>query len=272
MLDGAFDRALDGAPGRVSVFLGRPGAPPAYLRAAHERHYAASMMKVAVLVALYRAADAGTIDLDAPVPVHNDFASAAGSRYACDPGYDSEHDVWDRLGDTAPARWLARRMIVRSGNLATNLLLALVGLPAVGEAWRIAGATGSVTGRGIEDRAARAAGIDNTVTAADVARLLGGIATGTVAAGPSCAEMLDVLAAQEHRVDLALGVPGGVRVAHKNGWVTGVRHSAGVVLPGDAPPYVLAVCTTGAPGDEPARRLIARLSRIAWDARRELPA
>lgn len=261
---------LDGAPGLVSVSLGRPGATPACTRLPDAAHYAASMMKLAVLVAVYRAADAGTVDLDAAVPVVNDFASAAGSRYTADPGYDNERDVWDRLGGVAPARWLCRRMIAGSSNLATNLLLALVGLPAVAEAWRRAGATGSVTARGIEDRAAVTAGLDNTVTAADLARLLGGVAAGSIAGPRSCAEMLDVLAAQEHRTDLALGVPGGVRVAHKNGWVTGVRHSAGLVLPGDAPPYVLAVCTTGWAGD--AGAVIARLSRIAWDARKELPS
>lgn len=263
---------LEGTPGLVSVSLGRLGAAPACTRLPDAPHYAASMMKVAVLVAVYRAADAGTVDLDAPVPVVNDFASALGdgSRYAGDPGYDNERDVWDRLGGGAPARWLARRMIVRSSNLASNLLVALVGPPAVAEAWRLAGATGSVTARGIEDRAARAAGLDNTVTAADLARLLSGVAAGTVAGRRSCAEMLGVLAAQEHRADLALGVPAGVRVAHKSGWVTGVRHSAGVVLPDDAPPYVLAVCTTGGPDD--AGALIARLSRLAWVARKELPA
>ncbi|GAA0726904.1 serine hydrolase [Dactylosporangium roseum] len=267
------DGALDGTPGLVSVSLGRLGAPPAYTRLPDEPHYAASTMKVAVLVALYRAGDAGTLDLDAPVPVVNDFASALGdgSRYADDPGYDNEREVWDRLGAAAPARWLARRMIVRSSNLATNLLIALVGLPAVAEAWRLAGATGSVTGRGIEDRAAHAAGIDNTVTAADLARLLGAIATGSIAGPRACAEMLDVLAAQEQREDLAAGLPDGVRVEHKNGWIPGVRHGAGVVRPGDTPPYVIAVCTTGEPdGDDDARRLITRVSRIAWDARKEL--
>jgi beta-lactamase class A len=259
-----------GAPRRVSVFLSRLGAPPSCTRLPDAPHYAASTMKVAVLVALYRAFDAGTLAPDTPVPVVNDFVSALGSRYAADPGYDNEHDVWDRLGTSVPARWLARRMVVRSGNLATNLLIALVGLPAVAEAWRVAGATGSVTARGIEDHAARAAGIDNTVTAADLARLLGGIAGGQVATRRSCAEMLDLLAAQEHRDDLALGVPDGVRVAHKSGWIDGVRHSAGVVLPADAPPYVLAVCTSGGIGDGHARRLIARLSRSAWTARRSL--
>jgi beta-lactamase class A len=76
--------------------------------------------------------------------------------------------------------------------------------------------------------------------------------------------MLDVLAAQEERADLALGVPGGVRVAYKSGWVPGVRHSAGVVMPTDAPPYVIAICTTGVPD---ASSLIAEVSRMAWEAR-----
>ncbi len=258
------------APGRISVVLGRPGAPPTRTRLPDAPHAAASMMKLAVLVALYRAADAGTADLDAPVPVVNDFASAAGGRYTAERGYDNEHAVWDRLGGSAPARWLARRMIVGSSNLATNLLLGVLGLPAVAEAWRAAGATGSVTGRGIGDLAADAAGIRNTVTAADLARLLGGVATATVATPGACAEMLDVLAAQEHRVDLAAGVPAGTPVAHKNGWITGVRHSAGVVLPGDAPPYVLAVCTTGCPDDDGACRLIAHVSRLAYAMRGSL--
>ncbi|MEU0562048.1 serine hydrolase [Dactylosporangium sp. NPDC006015] len=233
-------------------------------RLADVPHYAASMMKVPVFVALHRAADAGTLDLDGPVPVANTFTSATGSSYSCDPGYDNEHDVWDRLGSAAPARWLARRMIVRSSNLATNLLLALVGLPAVAEAWRVAGATRSVTGRGIEDAAAEAAGITNTVTAADLALLFGGLLAGTVASPAACAEMLDVLAGQELREDLALGVPAGVRVAYKSGWVDGVRHSAGVVLPPDAPPYVVAVCTTGVPD---AATVIAHVSRTAWEER-----
>jgi beta-lactamase class A len=278
----ALDEALAGTPDRVSVFLGHLGAQPAYARLPDERHYAASTMKVAVLVAVYRAVDAGTLDLSTPVPVLNDFVSAIGdgSRYADDRDYDDEHDVWARSGATAPLGWLARRMIVRSSNLATNLLIGQVGLPAVTEAWRLAGAAGSVTARGIEDYAARDAGIDNMVTAADLAGLLGGIAIGArepgrIAGRRGCAEMLELLAAQEHRVDLAAGLPEGVRVAHKNGWMTGVRHSVGVVFPGDAPPYVIAVCTSAVRDpehydDAAACRLIARLSSIAWDARKDL--
>jgi beta-lactamase class A len=268
----ALGAELDSAPGTVSVHAGRPGAPPWYTRLDDRPHGAASTMKLAVLVALFRAAEAGALDLDAPVPVVNDFASARGdgSRYADERGYDDESQVWTHLGRSVPLRWLARRMIVRSGNLATNLVLTRVGLPAVAEVWRLAGATGSVTARGIEDYAARDAGLDNVVTAADLGALLTAILGGIT--GPAArAEMLDLLAAQEYRHDLAAGLPGGVRIAHKNGWMTGVRHSAGIVFPADAPPYVVVVC--GSAADPPATydgdacRRIARVSAVAWAAR-----
>ncbi|MEV6932457.1 serine hydrolase [Dactylosporangium sp. NPDC051485] len=263
--------ALDAAPGTVSVWAGRPGAPPWYARLPDAPHAAASTMKVAVLAALYRAAEAGVVDLDARLPVRNDFLSAAGDgelRYANDREYDDEHEVWDRLGGTAPVRWLARRMIVRSSNLATNLLLARVGKAVVAEVWRVAGATRSVTARGIEDYAARDAGLDNVVTAADLAVLFAALYDGALAGPVATAEMLDLLAAQEWRVDLAAGLPAGVRVAHKNGWMTGVRHSAGIVYPQDAPPYVVAVCTTSdADDDGAACRLVAEVSAAAWQER-----
>ncbi|MEU5785486.1 serine hydrolase [Micromonospora lupini] len=277
------DAHLDRVPGTVSAYVCRLDAPPTWTRHADAGHYAASTMKVGVLTALHRAAEAGTLELDADVPVVNEFDSAqpGAPRFSCAPHYDNDDAVWDRLGDVAPLRWLAERMIVRSSNLATNLVIGQVGLPAVAEVWSLAGARNSVTGRGIEDFAAREAGITNTVTAADLAALLGALASGAgtpgrLASPAGCAAMLDVLLAQEHREDLAAGLPEGTRIALKNGWVRGVRHSAGVVLPDDAPPYVLAVCTTTdlAGGDEgvedDACRLLAHISAQVWAERHHL--
>jgi beta-lactamase class A len=223
------------------------------------------------------------LDLDAAVPVRNEFDSAkpGSPRYACARDYDNDHAVWQRLGQAVPLRWLAQRMIVKSSNLATNIAISHVGLAAVTGAWALAGARHSVTGRGIEDFAARDAGITNLVTAADLAALLGAVALGAtrpgpIAAPPTCSAMLDVLFAQEHREDLAAGLPPGTRVALKNGWVHGVRHSVGVIFPDDAPPYTIAVCTTtdladgGASGDDAACRIIARVSARAWSARHTL--
>ncbi|MFI7278652.1 serine hydrolase [Micromonospora chersina] len=280
------DAHLDKVPGTISAYVGRLDGPPTWTREADATHYAASTMKMAVLVALHRAAEAGRLDLDAPIPVRNEFDSAlpGAPRFANAQHYDNDDDVWARVGGEAPLRWLAERMIVRSSNLATNICIGQVGLPAVAEAWTLAGARHSVTGRGIEDFAARDAGIDNLVTAADLAALLGGLALGATRPGPlaspaGCAAMLDVLFAQEHREDLAAGLPDGTRIAHKNGWVRGVRHGAGVVFPTDAPPYAVVVCTTtdladGGPSGEEieddACRLIAHISAQVWAARHDL--
>lgn len=280
------DRDLAGTPGTVSAYVGRLGADPAYTRLPDATHYAASTMKVAVLAALYRAGEAGMLDLDRPVPVRNEFDSAqpTARRFSCDRDYDNDDAVWQAVGGRAPLRWLAQRMIVKSSNLATNIVISHVGLAAVTGIWALAGARHSVTGRGIEDAAAREAGIANLVTAADLAALLGAIALGAERPGPiaapaTCRAMLDVLLAQEHREDLAAGLPDGVRIAHKNGWIRGVRHGAGAVFPDDAPPYVIAVCTTtdladggesGDGTDDAACRLIARVSAAAWEQRHDL--
>ena len=292
------DSELAAAPGTFCAYVGGLDCPPVYTRLPDTTHYAASTMKVAVLAALYRAGAAGTIDLDAPVPVRNEFASARSGApvFGCAQEYDNDDAVWDRVGGDASLRWLAHRMIVRSSNLATNLVMSHVGLPAIAEVWSLAGARNSVTGRGIEDFAARDAGITNLVTAADLAALVGAIARGaepadeappagegqsaggTAVASPAdCAAMLDVLFQQEHCLDLPAGLPAGTRIAHKNGWVQGVRHGAGVVFPDDAPPFAVVVCSTtelatGATDDVPdeACRVIARVSGTAWAARHAL--
>jgi beta-lactamase class A len=256
------------APGTVSVWCGPLGGPAAYTRLDDEPHFAASLMKVPVLVALHQRGG-----LDDPVRVINDFASAApGSpRYALIQRHDQDDAVWERLGHSSSLGWLAGRMITRSSNLATNLVLGAVGLAAAGEVWREVGAATSRLERGIGDTAAEDAGRTNTVSAADIARLFDGIATGRL--GPP-EGMLSTLLAQERTEDLASGLPPGTRVAHKNGWVMGVRHAAGVVFPDDAPPFVLAVCATTplAVNDsaDDACQLIRTVAAAAWRDRRDL--
>jgi beta-lactamase class A len=261
------DEELDAVPGTVSVWCAPCSTGvPRYQRLPDARHYAASTMKLAVLAALYRS----PLDLDTEVPVRNRFASALSGapEYTLASGYDNDDAVWQRLDRTASLRWLARRMIVRSSNLATNIVYGHVGFPAVAEVWRLAGATHSATPRGIEDYAARDAGIDNGVTAGDLGRLLVALHNGRLAGPAATAEMLAVLEAQERREDLAAGLPAGTRIAHKNGWVSGTRHGAAIVFPADAEPYALVVCTTTplaehGEGDE-ACALLAKIATASW--------
>lgn len=263
------DTMLAAAPGTAAAWVGPVGGPPVYARLADATHYAASTMKVGVLVALHRAAAAGRLDLDAPVSVHNRHESAlpGAAPYGNDPAEDGDTVTWALLGGASTLRDLARQMIVRSGNLATNLCLGAVGVAAAQEVWRLAGATHSVTARGIEDQAARLAGIDNVVTAGDLAALFGAVVAGDLVPPGARREVLALLEANEHRDDLVAGLPPGTRVAHKNGWITGIRHGAGVVFPADAPPYTVVVCTSTALPDEAACALVAAVSAATWQAR-----
>jgi beta-lactamase class A len=286
---------LAAIPGTVSVWYGRPGATAAYALNDGATHYAASTMKVAVLAAAYRRAEVGQLDLANNVMIVNEFASAAAGApaYRCQRSYDNDEVVWDRLGTGVALRWLMERMIVRSSNLATNIVLRQVGIRAADEIWQIVGAQSSVIGRGIEDAAAASAGITNLVTAADLAALFSCLALGaqstappastppastppaSVASPAGCQAMLRTLLAQECTEDLAAGLPPGTRVAHKNGWVDNLRHAVGVIFPDDAPPFVLAVCTTtplarGEDGDD-ACQLVARIAAAAWADRQHEP-
>ncbi|GAA2818391.1 serine hydrolase [Kitasatospora sp. CM 4170] len=255
----------------VSVVVAPRHGEPVFVRAGDELHDAASTMKVAVLAALHRSG----ADLDAEIPVLNRFASAVGGEFANDPDWDSDPVPWGLLGGSAPLRTLAERMITHSSNLATNLCLARVGPEAVAEVWRRAGASGSGSPRGIEDYAARDAGVQNRVSARDLVRLMQSVADEP--------ELTALLERNAFRVDLAAGLPPGTRIAFKNGWIPGARHGVGLVHPPDCPPYLLAVCYTGplASGqdeDDPAARLLARISAAVWERRhaiataRPLPA
>jgi beta-lactamase class A len=264
---------VDGLPqgGTFSVWAGPLDGPAAFCHRAHDQHYAASTMKLALVVAAYRRADAGSLDLDAQVEVHSGFDSVVpGARFEMDRSEDSDEEPWRRLNTSVSLSWLANRSIVRSSNLATNLLLESVGLACVAEALDVMGATDSVVARGIEDAPARQAGLQNLVTAADLAQSLRALESGRAASPESCAEVLATLAAQQINDAIPVGLPPGTKVAHKSGWVTAVSHDAGIIYPADCPPYVLVVCTTSELTEQESLELIAEAASASWRDRQEI--
>ena len=270
-VDAAADALLGADPaGTVSVWLADVTCwPPRVLleRDADAAHYAASTMKLPLLVAAHRSHATGELDLDTRVPVHNAHRSAAdGSTYALGQDDDQDDATWARIGGEATLRTLAEHATTFSGNLATNLLLAHVGAEAVAAVLADAGCSPTTRlPRGIEDAAARRAGLDNTVTAADLGRVLAGVAARGLADAATCAEVEAVLARQTYRDGVPAGLPAGTYVANKTGWVTGVDHDAALVRPSAAPPYVLVVLTTAAVEEQAADAAIAAVSRIVWE-------
>jgi beta-lactamase class A len=263
------DMVADAFPGILSVWCGDVHGRALFTRLADATHYAASTMKLPLLVAAYRLHERGELDLDRTVPVHNRFASALdGSRFSLDRDDDQDDETWGRLGGEASLRALVRHAIVRSGNLATNLVLEHVGAAEVAAVLRDAGCTSATTlPRGIEDAAAREAGLDNLVTAHDLGLVMCSVAARTLASPDTCREVEAVLAGQEHRDKIPAGLPVSTYVANKTGWITGVAHDVALVRPDGADAYVLAVCITADLSDDEASRLIAAVSTRIWQER-----
>lgn len=238
--------------------------------------HAASTMKMPVLLELFRQAAEGRFSLTDSVQVRNDFTSIAdGSRYALSEEDDSEHQLYRLVDRRLPRLELARRMIVRSSNLATNLLIEEMGAAAVRETMRELGAAEMVVLRGVEDIPAFERGMNNTTTARALATVMAAIARcerGDVAralqplAPTDCRRITDILAEQEFRDRIPAGLPAGTRVANKTGWITGIAHDAAIVCPPGRAPYVLVVLTRGIDDDSASVAVARDLSAIAWSA------
>jgi beta-lactamase class A len=229
--------------------------------------HAASTMKVPVLLELYRQAAAGIIDLDAGVGISNRFRSIAdASYYSLTAADDSEAGLYTMIGRSATFRDLATRMIVRSSNLATNTLIDTL------HATRIQQTTDRVGGqdmrvlRGVEDGPAFRAGMNNSTTARAYANVLASLARCDVMPRRHCSEIIDILAAQEFNEMIPAGLPAGIRVANKRGWITGIEHDGGIIMPVNSPPFVLVVLTRGAADKDAAHRVAADVARLAWSA------
>ena len=189
-------------------------------------------------------------------------SAVPGATYETTRDYDNDEQPWLRLGGTASLRWLGERSVVRSSNLATNLLLDRLGIRAVNAVFERAGATGCVVRRPIQDTAASEAGLGNDVTASGLAAVLCDLALH----GPG--EVERTLAACEDDQMAAAGLPAGIHFAHKPGWFGGVCHDAGIVRPVEGDPFVLVVLTASALDDDAARGLVADTARLCWESRR----
>lgn len=256
---------------QVAVAFCDLGSGETFLVHENELFHAASTMKLPVMLALFAAVDRGELRLDQPVAVHNQFKSLVDhSPFALDPKADSDPTLYDVIGKPRPLEELIERMIVRSSNLATNLLIDLSGTSRVNDQVRLLGARDLTVLRGVEDQKAYDAGLNNLVTANDLMVLLRALVRGEAASRASSARMIEILQAQELNEKIPAGLPPGTVVAHKTGDITGIHHDAAIVYPPAASgksPYVLVVLTSGFLDEKEANRRIAEISRVVWGRR-----
>ena len=226
--------------------------------------HAASTIKVAVLLAVFRAADQGRLRLDDSLHVRNRFFSAAdGSPFRVTPDRDATPELYAAIGRTAKISTLAHAMIVGSSNLAANLLLDFVGVEYARTVLRKAQVDGVELRRGVEDHGAHEQGINNEATADGLLSLLSAIRRDFLTP-ESKREVIRILLEQRFNSMIPAGLPPHATVAHKTGEISTACHDIGIVYLPEREPYITAILTEFDPDREGRRETVAAISETIY--------
>ncbi|RNI23351.1 serine hydrolase [Rufibacter latericius] len=231
----------------------------------HESFHAASTMKTPVLIEAYKQATQGKFALTDSVLVKNEFKSIVdGSPFSIAPEDDSEQELYTQLGQKRPLTELLYKMIIQSSNLATNIVIEKLDAKKVTQTMRELGAKDIQVLRGVEDTKAYRQGLNNTTTAYDLMVLFEKMGQGKTVSKAASQEMINVLLDQKFKDVIPAKLPTDVKVAHKTGWITGVRHDSGIVFLPDGRQYVLVLLSKGLEDEKAGIAAMANVSEMIY--------
>jgi len=229
--------------------------------------HAASTIKVPILLGVFAAIDRGDLLPHSRVHVRNRFLSVIENiPFRVESGRDANSAVHDAIGKMMRVDELAYHMITTSSNLATNLLLGVIGPDSVNRTLKELDVDeGIEVKRGVEDELAFDKGINNMVTADGLLRILVLLSEGKAFSPALSRRMMDILHGQEFNQGIPARLPKGTRVAHKTGEISTVAHDAGVVYLPKRKPYVLVILTEWDPEGSGRSRTIAAISHTIYE-------
>jgi beta-lactamase class A len=203
---------------------------------------AASTIKTLILVALARALDAGTVELDTEVAVQDGWR-VGGSGVL----------NWLHGGVSLPLRDHAWLMIAISDNTASNAIIEALGIETIRQAAGDLGLPALHLGRRFYGYVPPGETSRNEVTARALTDLLAAIWNDTAASTERCAWMRQLHADQQHRARLARNLPEGITYAGKTGTLKGISHDCGVIAgPAGSVAVSVLVESTVSPYDDDA--------------------
>lgn len=223
--------------------------------------HAASTIKVAILLSLFKAIDDGRVRADDPLQVRNRFLSGGdGTPFQCDAETDGYPQLYKSIGRTAKVGDLADSMITSSSNLATNLLLDFLSVGYARGVLAAAGIEGVELRRGVDDERAFQQGMNNETSAVGMRDLFGAL-RGEVLTKPSRDAVIGILLKQRFNSMIPAPLPARASVAHKTGEISTACHDAGIVYLPERQPYIVAILTETSPETDKRRETVAAISK-----------
>jgi beta-lactamase class A len=192
-----------------------------FLHNSSRRFVAASTVKIAIMIELFRQVDAGHLSLDTVYRLRPaDKATGSGVVAGLHDGIELT------LND------LAYLMMSISDNSSTNILIELVGQERVNATMRDLGMAGSTLGRRMRGSHVDPKEQENWAVPDDYARAIGALIEGSAASAGSCARMLALLEGQQNDRRIARHLPrmNRPRWGSKTGSLPGVANDVGFVI------------------------------------------
>ena len=220
------------------------------------RFIAASTVKIAIMIELFRQVDAGRLSLDTAHRLRpQDKASGSGVVAKLHDGIELT------LGD------LAYLMMSISDNSSTNMLIDQVGQDRVNATMRSLGLAESVLGRRMRGAHVDPGEQENWAVPDEYVRMVGSLFDGSAASAPSCARMLALLEDQQNDRRIARHLPGTNRPrwGTKTGSLPGVANDVGFVMTAQGP-VILAVFCANLSDPNEGERIIGDVARALWSA------
>lgn len=227
----------------------------------NEVFHAASTMKTPVMIEFFKKINEGKISSDDSLLINNEFSSIVdGSKFELSSFDDSDEDIYENLGKYISTDKLVYDMITRSSNFGTNLLIDYLNAEDVNNTMKNIGAKNMKVLRGVGDLKAFDLGLINTTTAADLLKIYEKLAMGEIVNNESSNKMIRILKDQVYNDIIPKYLPEKVEVAHKTGWISGVRHDSGIVYIGNNEKYILVLLSKNLEDDIEGADFLAKIS------------
>lgn len=258
-------RMVESQKGHFAIYAALSGQAPVVCLNCDDLINAASTIKLFVLDAAYDAFAKGTLRPDETITVHNRFHSLVGTgTFALQQKEDSYDPLYAQAGKPVPVSELLRVMIQYSSNLATNLMIEKLGVMPIRSVVKAQELNSIVFGRMIEDFDANDQGIRNEVSARGLGVFLQKLDNGQSVGKAQSQSMVQIMLGQKFNDIIPPGLPAGTPVAHKTGWVHGVRNDAAIVTLPNGRHYILVVLTSDLPDEQAGIKVLNTLSSQAY--------